>query len=231
MPLSTKERQSPIKTPCKYPITFVDSIQDYYDRQHELCAPRPESCVQCGSARPLVKHTPYFRDVIDEACQLRIRIFRYRCKPCGRTVSFLPSFAVPRKHYSSKVICGYLHSLFILGLSIRGVYDFYLSAARSTIQGWIHQWHQNRVCFFQDGLQRLKVERASLTKALKSQSPSITDEAIAAYRSCCAFVLGGVCIPQEPYRCTCVFSCVQVALSRQYPPLGLFRPTLIPSQE
>jgi len=66
----------------------------------------PETCPlqECGSKEPMVKHGFYVRWVICLQFCGRIRVRRYRCKACGRTVSMLPSFCIPQFTYSLEVI-------------------------------------------------------------------------------------------------------------------------------
>ena len=64
--------------------------------------PRPESCPHgdCDGVDCMVKHGHYKRHVILVIGVLVwFGVHRFLCKECGRTVSFLPDFAVPYKHY------------------------------------------------------------------------------------------------------------------------------------
>ncbi len=53
------------------------------------------SCPRCGSRGPLHRHGGYPRDITGGVGQvLRIWIARFLCLGCGRTVSYLPDFAL-----------------------------------------------------------------------------------------------------------------------------------------
>src|SRR5437016_11979188 len=56
---------------------------------------RPSSCPQCRSKERLKAHGFYSRTIVDEAFDGLIRIRRYLCQACLRTVSLLPEWALP----------------------------------------------------------------------------------------------------------------------------------------
>lgn len=77
---------------------FRGSIQQYRERvelpeEGDRC--RPVKCPQCESKRPLVSHGFYARTVEDQAEGFIIRVRRYLCVVCRRTVSLLPEFVLP----------------------------------------------------------------------------------------------------------------------------------------
>ncbi len=73
---------------------FAGSIQQYNekhpDRNH-----RPCSCAQCGAKKPLRAHGFYYRTVSDAGFDGVIRVCRYLCLACRRTLSLLPEFVLP----------------------------------------------------------------------------------------------------------------------------------------
>jgi len=66
----------------------------------------PKKCPfkNCGINLEMRKHGFYSRYLVTIAFSGRIRIRRYKCRKCGRTVSTLPSFCVPGYTYGVIVI-------------------------------------------------------------------------------------------------------------------------------
>jgi hypothetical protein len=69
---------------------------------------RPAHCPQCQVKRPLTAHGFYTRTIIDSAFDGSIRVRRYLCEACRRTVSLLPEFALPYLRSSVAVIALFL---------------------------------------------------------------------------------------------------------------------------
>jgi transposase-like protein len=86
---------------------FAGSVQQYL----KLADPdqyRPAHCPQCQSKRPPTAHGFYRRTIIDIAFDGPIRVRRYLCEACRRTVSLLPEFALPYLRSSVTVIALFL---------------------------------------------------------------------------------------------------------------------------
>ena len=74
---------------------FAGSVRQYCEA---VCDPdryRPTSCPQCEAHRPLTAHGFYSRTFVDAEFDGSIRVRRYLCRCCKRTVSLLPEFALP----------------------------------------------------------------------------------------------------------------------------------------
>ena len=71
---------------------------------------RPTYCPQCQAKHPLKAHGFYTRTIIDTATAFDglIRVRRYLCAGCRRTVSLLPEFALPYLRSSIGVIALFL---------------------------------------------------------------------------------------------------------------------------
>ena len=81
------------------------SIQQYMEHIYDNPAHgRPSSCPQCAAKEPLTAHGFYRRTIVDEAFDGVIRIRRYLCQACVRTVSLLPEWALPFMRFSIAVI-------------------------------------------------------------------------------------------------------------------------------
>ena len=90
---------------------FTGSVQHYLA---QLAATpdlyRPTDCPLCQAKHPLKAHGFYSRTIIDTTTAFDglIRIRRYLCAACRRTVSLLPDFALPYLRSSIAVIALFL---------------------------------------------------------------------------------------------------------------------------
>ena len=82
------------------------SIQQYKEQMEDPDRGRPSSCPQCRAKEPLTAHGFYSRTIVDEAFDGVIRIRRYLCQACLRTVSLLPEWALPYLRFGIPVIAG-----------------------------------------------------------------------------------------------------------------------------
>src|SRR5437867_6532964 len=80
------------------------SIQQYMEQVEDPDRGRPSSCPQCRSKERLKAHGFYSRTIVDEAFDGLIRIRRYLCQACLRTVSLLPEWALPFMRFSIPLI-------------------------------------------------------------------------------------------------------------------------------
>lgn len=95
---------------------FAGSINEYADAISDPDRYRPDHCPQCQAKQPLRGHGFYSRTLVDLAFDGVIRVRRYLCRLCRRTVSLLPDFALPWLRFSLTVI-----SLFLMARLIQGV--------------------------------------------------------------------------------------------------------------
>lgn len=100
------------------------------------------TCPLCGRKHPLRRHGTYWRNVCDLLlAPVVIPILRYYCPACRHTVSFLPSFCIPRKQYSAGVISLCFQLIFACGVSIRQVSRASPVIKRVLAGVWLKQWH------------------------------------------------------------------------------------------
>ena len=97
---------------------FAGSIQQYAEEISDPDRYRPDHCPQCAAQRPLTAHGFYTRTVADVEFDGVIRVRRYLCHGCKRTVSLLPEFALPYLRFSILVI-----SLFLVARLLNGCYS------------------------------------------------------------------------------------------------------------
>ena len=87
---------------------FAGSIQEYEEEIADPSGYRPDHCPQCQAAQGLTAHGFYRRTLVDAGFDGWIRVRRYLCRPCRRTVSLLPRFALPYLRFSVMVIALFL---------------------------------------------------------------------------------------------------------------------------
>jgi len=66
----------------------------------------PERCPQKGCRMPacMKKHGFYNRNILLKGYSGVIRVRRYKCAACGKTLSILPSFCIPFLQYGAEVV-------------------------------------------------------------------------------------------------------------------------------
>ena len=87
---------------------FTGSVRQYLEQLADPDQHRPARCPQCPAKHPLTAHGFYSRSLIDTAFDGLIRVRRYLCRTCRRTVSLLPEFALPFLRSSLTVIALFL---------------------------------------------------------------------------------------------------------------------------
>jgi transposase-like protein len=98
---------------------FLGSVQQY---EAELADPerhRPGHCPQCEAKRPLTAHGFYCRTLEDIDFDGVIRVRRYLCESCRRTVSLLPAFALPYLRSSVLRIALFLVARLLQGQTLK----------------------------------------------------------------------------------------------------------------
>lgn len=87
---------------------FVAESLSVYQKlmeREELGAPgRPQRCTKCGGRNCFWAHGWYERTVEENGQFDEIEIARFKCRVCGKTVSVLPWFIIPRRRYAMKTI-------------------------------------------------------------------------------------------------------------------------------
>ena len=87
---------------------FAGSVTQYAEEISDPDRYRPDHCPQCGAKQPLTGHGFYCRTLVDLAFDGVIRVRRYLCRICKRTVSLLPEFALPWLRFGISVIALFL---------------------------------------------------------------------------------------------------------------------------
>jgi len=93
---------------------FAGSVQQYIEQLDNPDSCRPGHCPQCLAKHPLTAHGFYTRTLIDTAFDGVIRVRRYLCQTCQRTVSLLPEFVLAYLRSSLSVIALFLIARLLL---------------------------------------------------------------------------------------------------------------------
>jgi len=83
---------------------FGGSVQDYVGQFAQIVFARPTRCPHCDEVGALLGHGFYWRKAKDQTQVFRIRVKRWLCKACRRTLSVLPTFVLRFRHYLLAVI-------------------------------------------------------------------------------------------------------------------------------
>ncbi len=97
---------------------FAGSVQQYHEQISNPDGCRPSHCPQCNAKHPLTAHGFYTRTLIDASHDGVIRVRRYLCRACQRTVSLLPEFVLPYLRSSLAVIALFLVTRLLLAQTI-----------------------------------------------------------------------------------------------------------------
>ncbi len=135
---------------------FAGSLQQYTERLADPDCYRPGHCPQCHAKHPLTAHGFYTRTLIDAAFDGVIRVRRYLCQACRRTVSLLPEFVLPYLRSSLTVI-----ALFLIARLFRGQT---LGAARTAPPPMPYQRGQFWIRRFRAQAETLCAALAALTQ-------------------------------------------------------------------
>jgi transposase-like protein len=136
---------------------FAGSVQQYTEQLTNPDCYRPGHCPQCLTKHPLTAHGFYTRTLVDAAFDGIIRVRRYLCQTCQRTVSLLPEFILPYLRSSLTMIALFLISRLLLAQTLN-------TAARTASPPMPYQRGQFWIRRFHAQAETLCVALAALTK-------------------------------------------------------------------
>jgi hypothetical protein len=150
---------------------FAGSIQQYLEEIKDPDRCRLKICPLCQAPHPLYGHGFYSRTLEDMGFADSIRVRRYLCPICHRTVSLLPQFALPYLRSSVSVI-----GLFLLARLLQG--STLGEAARAASQPkmpyqrgqfWVRRFHgqAQALCAALAALTRVRPAPDFSTRALR----------------------------------------------------------------
>lgn len=119
---------------------FGSDIQRYQQEFSRLAVPHPQRCPACAASGRLIGHGSYPRGACDQTQFFLIRVKRLLCTLCRHTISLLPSFCLPHRHYLAATIQGVLALRFQQNASWAAIRRCFLPAelpALSTCRGWV----------------------------------------------------------------------------------------------
>ena len=102
--MTARSRGQAHQTTMPIVCDFQCTVEHYRDWFEELDIPRPAKCPHCQGIDPFIGHGFYWRRPLDRWRDFLIRIRRWLCKACRRTVSILPSFLLRARRYLLTVI-------------------------------------------------------------------------------------------------------------------------------
>ncbi len=161
-------------------------------------------------------HGHYKRSVIlPDFASVAFGVHRYGCATCKRTLSFLPDFCVPYKHFGSDIVFSILQFLLLFSHSVREVASPFGSlnpfgCSRWCVDEWLGQFERNSHNLWHFGLPRLlgyspvPENLARLLRYFVDTSADYTASSAHTFRP------------------------TQVALCKEFPSFGLFRAQLLP---
>ena len=147
---------------------FAGSVQLYLEQLADADQYRPTHCPQCQDNNPLTAHGFYTRTLIDTAFDGMIRVRRYLCQACRRTVSLLPEFALPYLRSSLNMIALFLIARLILKQTLQAASTPYQRG-----QFWLRR--------FRSQAEPLSAALAGLTKP--APAPDFVHRALAMLQS------------------------------------------------
>jgi hypothetical protein len=153
---------------------FAGSVQQYTERLADPDCYRPGHCPQCHAKQPLTAHGFYTRTLIDAAFDGVVRVRRYLCNACRRTVSLLPEFILPYLRSSVMVIALFLIARLLAVQTIE-------AAARSAPPPMPYQRGQFWIRRFRAQAQTLCAALAALTQP--TPAPDFVHRALAMLQS------------------------------------------------
>jgi transposase-like protein len=124
---------------------FAGSIQQYAEEITDPDRYRPNQCPQCQAQHSLTAHGFYSRTLVDAGFDGTIRVRRYLCRPCQRTVSLLPSFALPYLRFGITVIELFLVARLLQGATLAAAATKAAQAAMPYQRGqfWIRRFQRH----------------------------------------------------------------------------------------
>jgi transposase-like protein len=127
---------------------FVGSIQQYFQEISDPDRYRPDHCPQCQTKRPLIAHGFYSRTLVDVEFDGSIRVRRYLCGSCKRTVSLLPEFALPYVRFAITVISVFLVARLLIGRTLSAASAAARQAGMPYQRGqyWIRRFQKQAPC-------------------------------------------------------------------------------------
>ena len=137
---------------------FGPNVQHYARQFAYLTIPRPRYCPHCEALDRLVGHGSYPRNAVDPLQAIPIRVKRFFCAACRKTISVLPTFCLPWRHYQSATIQTVLDLRFVAGVSWSVIRQRFLPSdlpTQTTCREWVAALVQHSTAYLQKLVQQL----------------------------------------------------------------------------
>ena len=121
---------------------FSGSVRQYEEEVSRPDRYRPDHCPQCQARQPMMGHGFYRRTLVDVGFDGTIRVRRYLCRSCKRTVSLLPEFALPYLRFSMAVISLFLMARLLEGRTLKEASASQPHMPYQRGQFWIRRFQQ-----------------------------------------------------------------------------------------
>lgn len=162
---------------------FGCNEQVYIELEKHKESVSPEGCPLCGGHNCLIGHGYYPRKAKDEQRSYLIWVKRWLCKNCHRTLSVLPNFLFPHRHYLVRVIQSVVTACFEGGKNWEQITQICCrqgTPALRTLQRWCKAF-SGYASHWLAGLQTFLAQQDSLSAWLDPQgeAPSAGNNAAA----------------------------------------------------
>ena len=137
---------------------FGSDVQSYARAFAQLTIPRPSDCPHCETVGRLIGHASYPRSVVDHLQATPIRVKRFLCALCRQTVSILPTFCLPWRHYPASVIQTVLDARFLghaAWSAIRRRFQPAEVPTATTCREWVRSFTEHSPAYLQPLLRQL----------------------------------------------------------------------------
>jgi hypothetical protein len=137
---------------------FGPDVQHYARQFAHLTFPRPRNCPHCEVLDRLIGHGSYSRNAVDPLQAIPIRVKRFLCAACRKTVSILPTFCLPWRHYQTATIQTVLDLRFAVQGSWSAMRRRFLPSdlpTQTTCREWVATLAQHSAPYLQQLLRHL----------------------------------------------------------------------------
>ncbi len=121
-------------------------VHAYCARFSQLVFPRPNACPHCTAVNSLWGHGSYSRKACDHLQAIVIRVKRFLCSACRHTLSLLPCFCLPFRHYQVATIQSVLSLRFEVEASWAAIRQRFAPAelpVLTTCRAWVQAFSDN----------------------------------------------------------------------------------------
>jgi hypothetical protein len=149
-------------------VNFGDDVQRYAHEFAGFTVTPPPACPQCAASGHLIGHGSYPRTVAAPTDAIPIRVKRLLCTACRHTLSLLPTFSLPFRHYQTATIQTVLTLRLEAHAAWSAVHDRFAPAdlpSQTTCREWVAAFTQASASYLSPLLRHLATWAARSTGA------------------------------------------------------------------